>query len=107
MDTGIHHKGWSREAAIQYSLANEPTTEVMAIQEVDRYIAQPGQGLAYKIGELKIGEIRHQAEIVLGKRFDVRQFHDEVLKDGAMPLAVFEAKLAGWIKQQALRVKKK
>ena len=106
VDTGMHHKGWTREQAIQYSLDNEPTTEATAIQEVERYIAMPGQALSYKVGELKIMEIRAKAEKALGSRFDVRAFHDQVLKDGAMPLAIFEAKLDAWIKSQLAGGKK-
>ncbi len=106
VDSGMHHKGWTREQAIQYSLDNEPTTEATAIQEVERYIAMPGQALSYKVGELKIMEIRRKAEKALGSRFDVRAFHDQVLKDGAMPLAIFEAKLDTWIKNQLAQPKK-
>lgn len=100
VDTGIHHKGWTREQAIQYSLDNEPITEANAIQEIERYIAMPGQALSYKVGELKIMAMRQKAEKALGNRFDIRAFHDQVLKDGAMPLAIFEAKLDSWIKNQ-------
>lgn len=102
VDAGIHHKGWSRDKAIQYSLANEPVTEANAIQEIERYISMPGQALSYKIGELKIVEMRKKAEKALGKRFDARAFHDEVLKDGAMPLQIFEAKINAWIKSQGV-----
>ena len=101
VDAGIHHKGWSREKAIQYSLDNEPVSEANAIQEIERYISMPGQALSYKIGELKILEMRHKAEKALGKRFDVRAFHEEVLKDGAMPLQIFEDKMDTWIKGQS------
>ena len=100
VDAGMHHKGWTREQAISYSLANEPITEANAIQEIERYIANPGQALSYKIGELKIMEMRRLAEKRLGKNFDVRAFHDEVLKDGAMPLQIFEEKIEAWIKRQ-------
>ena len=100
VDTGIHQKGWTREQAIQYSLANEPIGEAMAIKEVERYIAWPGQAVSYKIGELKIMAIRQKAEKALGNRFDIRAFHDQVLKDGPMPLAIFEAKMDSWIKSQ-------
>ena len=100
VDTGIHQKGWTREQAIQYSLANEPISEADAIQEVERYIAWPGQAVSYKIGELKIMAIRQKAEKALGNRFDIRAFHDQVLKDGAMPLAIFETKMDSWIKSQ-------
>jgi uncharacterized protein (DUF885 family) len=100
VDTGIHHKGWTREQAIQYGLANEPIGEAEAIQEIERYIAMPGQAVSYKIGELKIMAIRQKAEKALGDRFDLRAFHDQVLKDGPMPLAIFETKLDSWIKSQ-------
>ena len=100
VDAGMHHKGWTREQAIQYSLDNEPITEANAIQEIERYIAMPGQALSYKIGELKIMEMRNKAEKELGKKFDVRAFHDEVLKDGAMPLQIFEAKINAWIQKE-------
>ncbi len=100
VDTGIHQKGWTREQAIQYSLANEPIGEAEAIQEVERYIAWQGQAVSYKVGELKIMAIRQKAEKALGNRFDIRAFHDQVLKDGAMPLAIFESKLDSWIKSQ-------
>ena len=98
MDAGLHHKGWTREDAIKYSLENEPITEANAIQEIERYISLPGQALGYKIGELKIVELRRRAEKTLGKRFDVRAFHDQVLNDGHMPLQIFEAKINRWLK---------
>ena len=100
VDAGMHHKGWTREQAIKYSLDNEPITEQNAIQEIERYIAMPGQALSYKIGELKIMEMRRKAEKALGSRFNVRAFHDEVLKDGAMPLQIFEAKMNTSIQSQ-------
>lgn len=100
VDAGMHHKGWTREQAIQYSLDNEPIAEANAIQEIERYIANPGQALSYKIGELKIMELRKKSEKALGKMFDARAFHHEVLKDGAMPLQIFEAKINRWIKSQ-------
>ena len=97
VDVGMHHKGWTREQAIKYSLDTEPIPEATAIQEIERYIAMPGQALSYKIGELKIMEMRRKAEKVIGRKFDVKAFHDEVLKDGAMPLQIFESKLNSWI----------
>ncbi|WP_229311123.1 DUF885 domain-containing protein [Larkinella soli] len=106
VDTGLHHKGWTREQAIAYSLENEPISEANAVQEVERYIAMPGQALSYKIGELKILEMRQRAEKALGKAFDLRAFHDEVLKDGSMPLQIFEAKMDSWIKSRAAAGKK-
>lgn len=101
VDVGMHHKGWTREQAIKYSLDTEPIPEATAIQEIERYIAMPGQALSYKIGELKIMEMRRKAEKVLGRKFDVKAFHDEVLKDGAMPLQIFESKLNSWIQEMA------
>ena len=101
VDVGMHHKGWTREQAIKYSLDTEPIPEATAIQEIERYIAMPGQALSYKIGELKIMEMRRKAEKVLGKKFDVKAFHDQVLKDGAMPLQIFESKLNSWIQEMA------
>ncbi|MCW3108599.1 MAG: hypothetical protein JWQ09_3105 [Segetibacter sp.] len=89
VDAGMHSKGWTRQQAIQYSLDNEPISEQEAVSEIERYISMPGQALSYKIGELKIKEMRNKAEKVLGKNFDVRAFHYEVLKDGAMPLQIF------------------
>lgn len=97
VDTGIHSKGWTREQAIKYSLENEPLTEDKVIAEVERYIAIPGQALAYKIGQLKILELRRKAERVLGAKFSIKDFHDEVLKDGALPLEVLERKINEWI----------
>jgi uncharacterized protein (DUF885 family) len=100
VDTGIHSKGWTREQAIKYSLENEPLTEDKVISEVERYIAIPGQALAYKIGQLKILELRHKSERELGAKFNIRDFHDEVLKDGALPLDVLEGKINEWIATQ-------
>lgn len=101
VDAGMHSKGWTRKQAIDYSLANEPLTEEAAISEIERYISMPGQALSYKIGELKIKEMRAKAERELGEKFDVRAFHFEVLKDGAMPLQIFEMKMDKWIKSQS------
>jgi uncharacterized protein (DUF885 family) len=100
VDTGIHSKGWTREQAIKYSLENEPLTEDKVISEVERYIAVPGQALAYKIGQLKILELRHKSERELGAKFSIRDFHDEILKDGALPLDVLEGKINEWIVAQ-------
>jgi uncharacterized protein (DUF885 family) len=97
VDTGLHSKDWSREQVISYMLENSATSEVNAIAEAERYIAWPAQALAYKIGELKILELRAKAEQELGERFDVREFHAEVLRDGAVPLDVLEAKIERWI----------
>ncbi len=103
VDVGIHYKGWTREQAIKYSLENEPISEATAVQEIERYISYPAQALSYKIGELKLQEIRLKAEQTLGKRFDIKSFHEEVLKDGAMPMHVFEQKMNKWIATQMSR----
>lgn len=100
VDTGIHEKGWTREQAIAYFRDNVPQDEVTAVQEVERYIAIPGQALSYKIGELKMRELRERAEKTLGKDFDLRAFHNEVLAHGAVPLDVLEAALDRWIAAQ-------
>ncbi len=106
VDAGIHAKGWTREEAIKYSLDNEPISEANAIQEIERYISMPGQALSYKLGELKILEMRKKAETSMGKKFDPRAFHDQVLKDGAMPLIIFESKMNKWIAPQNIGMKK-
>ncbi|MGH7162210.1 MAG: DUF885 domain-containing protein, partial [Planctomycetota bacterium] len=97
VDTGIHAKGWSRERAIETMLANAALTRENVEREVDRYIAWPGQAVAYKIGERKIRELRARAEKALGPRFDVRGFHDAVLGEGAVPLSVLEENVEAWI----------
>lgn len=100
IDTGVHAKGWTREQSIQYFLDNVPQGEVVATQEVERYIAWPGQALSYKIGELKLRELRTRAEKALGPKFDLRAFHDEVLAHGSVPLDVLEAAIDRWIAAQ-------
>ncbi len=97
VDTGIHAKGWTRQQAIDYFKANAGKTEHDIVVEIDRYIAWPGQALAYKLGELKIKELRAYAEKELGAKFDLRQFHDEVLCNGAVPLSVLEAHIREWV----------
>jgi uncharacterized protein (DUF885 family) len=96
-DTGIHHKGWTRQQTLDYMLANSPAEMTRAVSEAERFAAIPGQALAYKIGELKIIELRRRAEKALGAKFSVAEFHDEVLKDGAIPLEVLESKIDRWI----------
>jgi uncharacterized protein (DUF885 family) len=97
VDTGLHAKGWSREQAIRYMLDNSTMAESDVVSEVERYIAWPGQALGYKVGDLRIQALRRRAESALGPRFDVRDFHREVLSDGAVPLDVLEAKVERWI----------
>lgn len=103
VDTGLHSKGWSREQVIAYMLENSAESRTQSTAEAERYMAIPGQALAYKIGELKIQELRTRAEQALGKDFDIRQFHAEVLKDGSVPLDVLEAKVDRWIESARKR----
>lgn len=97
VDTGLHTKGWNREQAVGYMLANSGMGRSDAEAEVDRYIANPGQALAYKIGAMTIQRLRKEAEAALGARFDIRLFHDQVLGSGALPMPVLEAKVRRWI----------
>ena len=97
VDTGMHAKGWSEEQAVQYFLANSATTEAQARSEIRRYLVIPGQATSYKIGMLKIQELRRKAEGALGPRFDIRGFHDAVLGGGALPLQVLEKRVDRWI----------
>ncbi len=97
VDTGLHAKGWSREKAIQYSLDNEAESEASIISEIERYMANPGQALSYKIGQLKIRELRAKAKKALGEKFDIREFHNQVLETGCIPLALLENKIDEWI----------
>jgi uncharacterized protein (DUF885 family) len=97
VDTGLHALGWSREQAISYMVANSPMSESSATSEVERYISWPGQALGYKIGDLRIQALRRKTEKELGAGFDVRDFHRELLVDGAVPMDVLEAKIARWI----------
>jgi uncharacterized protein (DUF885 family) len=101
VDTGLHSKEWTREQAIDYMLANSSMADTDVVSEVERYIANPGQALAYKLGQLKISELRREAEAALGEDFDVRAFHGELLLDGALPLGVLENKIERWIQEQS------
>ncbi len=100
VDTGLHAFGWSRQQAIDYMVANTALSVHGATAEIDRYITWPGQALAYKIGELKIRELRQEAERQLGASFDLRQFHDLILRNGSLPIAVLEQLTLAWINQQ-------
>jgi uncharacterized protein (DUF885 family) len=97
VDTGMHSKGWSRQQAIDYFMANAPKTEQDVTNEIDRYIGWPGQALAYKIGQLKISELRERGERELGDAFDLRDFNDGVLATGSVPLATLERHMLDWI----------
>lgn len=100
VDTGIHAFGWTRQQAIDFMMTNTSSTLLSVQDEVDRYIAWPGQALAYKIGELKIRELRSRAEKELGHKFNIREFHDVILLGGSLPLTVLEARVDEWIKIQ-------
>ena len=97
VDTGLHAKGWTREQSIQFMMENSGMTETEVVAEVERYIAIPSQALAYKVGALKIQELRKKAESALGTKFDLREFHNQVLNTGALPMPVLEAKIDRWI----------
>ena len=101
VDTGMHALGWSRQQAIAFVTENTALTELNVRNEIDRYITMPGQALAYKMGELKLRGLRRRSEDRLGERFDVRDFHDAVLRDGAIPLDVLEGKMEAWIEDRA------
>ena len=103
VDAGIHYKGWSREKAIAYVLENQPVSAVEAEQRIERYMVTAGQAVSYKVGELKIIELRERAKKKLGNRFDIKEFHDEVLKDGCLPLIILEAKINKWIESKAAK----
>lgn len=94
VDVGLHSKGWTREQAIKYMLDNEPTSEQEATAEIERYMAIPAQALSYKIGEMKIRELRNKYAQQLGSKFNIKDFHDELLVDGCVPLSVLEKKMA-------------
>ena len=96
-DTGLHAKGWSREHTINYIMAMEGSTEASARRATERYMAWPAQALSYKIGELKIIELRERAQKSLGTKFDIRAFHDEILGKGPLPLSMLETRVDGWV----------
>jgi len=100
VDTGLHDMQWTRQQAIDYFIANAAKTETDIVNEIDRYISNPGQALAYKVGQLKLLELRARAEQALGGRFDIRAFHDTVLATGPVPLDILERTVDGWIAAQ-------
>jgi len=97
VDTGIHAKKWTREQAIDYMMANTGMPEAEVVTEIERYFVMPGQALSYKVGMLKILELRERAKKTLGPKFNLREFHDEVLKNGSLPLTVLERVIDAWI----------
>jgi len=101
IDTGLHELGWSVPQGVRWMMQHSSMNEAQATAEVERYVAIPGQALAYKIGELKLRELRQRAQDALGAKFDIRAFHDRVLAGGSMPLSVLESDLASWITQQS------
>jgi len=103
VDTGMHALGWTRQQAIDFFKENAGKSEHDIVVEVDRYIVWPGQALAYKIGELKIKEIRSRAEKELGDKFDIRSFHDELLGAGALPLSILEQRMNAWVEREQLK----
>ena len=104
VDTGLHTLGWSEQQAVDYMLANTALTEVTVRSEVQRYLEDPGQATSYKVGMLKLLELREHARAVLGDRFDIRGFHDTVLDGGSLPLPILERRINDWIAAQALPV---
>jgi uncharacterized protein (DUF885 family) len=97
VDTGIHHKRWSREKAIQYLTDNTPNPEGDIRKAIERYVVYPGQATAYMIGKLKIMELRGKAQAELGENFDIRAFHDVVLRSGPVPLSILEENVNAWL----------
>jgi uncharacterized protein (DUF885 family) len=100
VDTGIHSKGWTKQQAVDFMTDNTALSAANIDAEVNRYITWPGQALAYKIGELKIRELRARAEEALGDKFDLRAFHDAVLENGSVPLDLLEEHIDRWIAEQ-------
>ncbi len=100
VDTGMHYKGWTRQQAIDFFKDNAAKTEADIVNEIDRYISWPGQALAYKIGQLKMLELRHKAEQALGDNFDIKAFHDELLGGGALPMQILETRMNLWLAEE-------
>jgi len=101
VDTGLHSKSWTREQAIQFSLDHEAESEASITAEIERYMVAPGQALAYKIGQLKILELRERAKVSLGDNFDIREFHNQILNSGSLPLEILVRKIDGWIESKS------
>jgi uncharacterized protein (DUF885 family) len=97
VDTGLHAKGWTQEQAVQYALDNSPEPESSVRSEVRRYLVWPGQATAYKIGMIRIQQLREKAKTELGDKFDIRGFHDAVLNGGSVPLSTLDKKIDRWI----------
>jgi len=100
VDSGLHSKRWTRKQAIQYVLDNSAEPSASAVKAIERYIVMPGQATAYMIGRLKISELRERARVALGDRFDIRAFHDVVLRNGPLPLDVLDTEVSHWIAAQ-------
>jgi uncharacterized protein (DUF885 family) len=100
VDTGIHSKGWTRDQVVEYMRQSGAVDEPTIQSETDRYIAWPAQALSYKLGQLKIRELRHRAEKELGPKFDLKAFHDKILDGGALPLDMLDARIHQWITEQ-------
>jgi len=100
VDTGLHSMGWTREQVIRYMLDNSSLAESDVISEAERYIANPGQALAYKVGQINLTRMRAEAEKALGDKFDVKAWHAQILTDGALPMGVLDAKNKRWIEAQ-------
>jgi uncharacterized protein (DUF885 family) len=103
VDTGLHHKGWTRQQAITYMLENSSMNEGDVVAEVERYIANPGQALGYKIGQLEISRLRRDAEVALGEKFDIKAFHRHVLTAGVVPMSVLNTRVEEWVQSQKNR----
>jgi uncharacterized protein (DUF885 family) len=101
VDTGIHAKGWTREQAIQYMIENTGMSETEVTTEIERYMALPGQACAYKVGELKILELRDRAKAAFGDKFSIKDFHAVILENGALPLTVLDKLVDEWIARDA------
>ncbi len=101
VDTGMHSMHWTRQQAIDYFMQNAPKAELDIVNEIDRYIAWPGQALGYKIGQMKIRELRERARRQLGPQFDLKEFHEVVLRNGALPLDVLEQNVNAWLAEKA------